>query len=99
MKKSKESPLAASLKTTGYIVTKSDRVCTLANITGSHKGGVLLPGAPVVEFLKPRDARRAIQRTERAAKALRGSLVDSWERLQPLFAPGSFEIQPIARQQ
>jgi len=65
-KPDKNQPLAASLVTTGYIVTKAAQVCTIVNVTGLHRGGVLLPGSPAVECLKKRDARRAIQRTERA---------------------------------
>lgn len=95
----KTQPLAASLVTTGYIVTKAEQVCTIVNVTGLHRGGVLLPGVPVVEYLKKRDARRAIKRTERAAARLRGSLIDDWPRLNQLLAAGEFTIVPVARQQ
>lgn len=97
-KRPEEKPLAATLVTTGYIVVKGERPCTLVNVTGTHKGGLLMPGAPVVAYAKPRDARRAIDRTKRVAQALRGTLIDSWERLQPLFSPGEYKIEPIARQ-
>ncbi|ACB76664.1 hypothetical protein [Opitutus terrae] len=93
-----EHPLAAPITLVGYIVTQGGKPCTLANVTGSHKGGLLLPGAPVVQFLKPRDAKRAIARTTRAADALRGSLVDTWERLHSLFHGGVFEVHPLGRQ-
>jgi hypothetical protein len=98
-KKSEEAPLSAPIKLIGYIVTQGGKPCTLANVTGAHKGGVLLPGSPVVQFLKPRDARRAIARTERVAEALRGSLIDTWDRLQSLLGGGAFEIKPLGRQQ
>lgn len=96
--KTEEAPLSAPIKLVGYIVTQGGKPCTLANVTGGHKGGVLLPGTPVVQFLKPRDARRAIERTERAAEALRGSLIDQWDRLQTLFHGGAFDVKPLGRQ-
>lgn len=98
-KKLEEAPLAAPIALVGYIVTQGGKPCTLANVTGGHKGGLLLPGQPVVQFLKPRDARRAIERTERAAHALRGSLVDTWDRLQSLLHGGAFEVKQLGRQQ
>lgn len=89
---------AASFVTSGYYVTKGGALCTLTNVSGGYKGGLLLPGTPTVEFLKLRDARRAIERTESAATTLRTSLVRDWDRVQALIEPGVFEVQPLVRQ-
>lgn len=100
MPKKSKAPgrIAASFVTSGYYVTKGGALCTLTNVSGRTKGGLLLPGTPTVEFLKMRDARRAITRTETAAATLRTSLIREWDRVQELIAPGDFEVQPLVRQ-
>ena len=60
---------------------------------------MLLPGTPVVSFHKMRDARRAIDRTERGRDSLQGSLIDTWDRIQALFAGGAFEIKSLGHQE
>jgi hypothetical protein len=103
-KKSKEEPgIAPSLTTAGFIVLKAGQPCTLENVSGKRKGGVLRPlqaGQLTVMFLKWRDARRVITRTERCVAMLRGSLVEEWARKNAgfLFEPGEFVILPLGRQ-
>lgn len=101
-KKSAPPPafVAAVIPTESYIVTRDDRACTLINVSGMPKGGVLLPGVPAVTFAKHRDAERAIDRTRRARESLHGSLVSEWLSTQiPSFLDGiSFEIVPIGHQ-
>jgi len=97
--KPQEHPLSTPIKLIGCIVTQGGRPCTLINLTGGHKGGILLPGSPVVSFLKHRDARRAIERTERVRDSLQGSLIDTWDRVQALFAGGAFEIKSLGHQE
>ena len=95
-KKSKKPAafIAAVIPTEHYIVLRDDRPCSLINVSGMAKGGVLLPGSPVVTFAKHRDAERAIERTEKARMALRSSLVSEWMCQQlPSFLDGlSFAI-------
>jgi hypothetical protein len=96
----KEAFIAAVIPTEFYIVTRDSKPCTLVNVSGMHKGGVLIPGQPVIAFGKMRDVRRAINRTERAREKLRGSLVSEWMRQQfPSFTDGAtFEIVPGGHQ-
>lgn len=98
-----EAGVAAAFATAGYIITQDGRPCTIANVSGMRKGGVVLPVAgaqPVAMFLKPRDARRAASRTERCVVALRGSMIEEWarEKAPALFAGGPFVILPLGRQ-
>lgn len=103
-KKDTDAGVHAHLVTDGFIVLKAGRACTIENVSGKKKGGVLKPVATEKElaarFLKWRDARRVIERTERCAAALRGSMIDEWarERAPFLFEPGQFTIQPLGRQ-
>lgn len=97
-KQHEPAPLATVFHTVGYIVTKAERPLTLINVTGGHKGGILVPGSPVAEFAKRRDAKRAIDRTTRVCNQLRGTLVDGWDRLQPLFHDGDYAVLPLGRQ-
>ena len=100
-KKKEETPIAPSFTAVGFIVTKAGAPCSIENISGRRKGGVLRAGvAPVAAFLKLRDARRAIKRTERCVAALRGSLVSEWAEKQAawLFEPGDFAIVALGRQ-
>ena len=87
-------------ETIGHIVTQGGLPCTLYNAALTRVGGVLVPvqhSEPVVFFNTPRDAKRAISRTTRIAEELKGSLVDDWVRLSPLFADKPYEITPVMR--
>ena len=88
---------AMTPETIGYIVTQGDRPCTLYNAAGTRRGGVIIPGSPVVFFTTPRDARRAIARTARVADQLKGSLVDDWIRLAPMTSGQPYKIEPVMR--
>lgn len=98
--KAEEALIAAQIALTGCIVTRDGAPCKLVNVSGSHRGGVLIPGAPVVMFLKPRDATRAIQRTVRVRESIRTSLVAEWVAGQmPSFLHGeAFAVVAIGRQ-
>lgn len=85
------------METIGHIVTQGDLPCTLYNAAANKRGGVLVPGAPVVMFTKDRDAKRAIARTRRVAESLKGSLVDGWIALLPLQSGKPYEIVPVTR--
>ncbi|MGH8187521.1 MAG: hypothetical protein ACREUC_13255, partial [Steroidobacteraceae bacterium] len=95
---------AALLPNTPLAAVFRDQVpCQLVNVSGSHKGGVLITVAkdrPMISFLKHRDAERAIERTERVRKTLQTSLVSDWLKHQvPSLLDGAkFEIVPIGRQ-
>lgn len=97
-----EAFVAAVILTECYIVTRDRQPCTLINVSGMHKGGVLVPGAPVVTFSKPRDARRAMQRTEATREKLSDGMpeVVAWLRERfPDFLEGSkFEVVPCGHQ-
>ncbi len=98
-----EARIATAFLTAGYLVALDGRPCTIANVSGLRKGGVLFPakeGELVAMFLKVRDARRAKERTERCVAALRGSLIEDWmrERAPALFAGGVFTVMPLGRQ-
>lgn len=85
---------------TGYIVLQGGKPCTLWNAAAradTKRGGVLIPGAPVALFTQPRDAKRAIARTERVAKQLSGSLIDDWLKLLPLQSGMPYLIEPLAK--
>lgn len=99
-KKTEEALIAAHIHLTGFLVTRDGLPCKLVNVSGSHKGGVLVPGSPVVTFLKLRDARRAISRTTRVRESVRTSLVSEWITAQmPSFLAGdTFESVPVGRQ-
>ncbi len=62
----------------------------LLPVAGEDAAGVAL-------FTAPRDAKRAIARTERVAKSLKGSLVDSWVRLAPLTSGQPYKIVTVTR--
>lgn len=105
MKKPKqEKPIAPSFVATGFLVLKDSALCTIENVSGKRKGGVLKPATVetdvIAHFLKLRDARRAIERTKACAAALRGSMIDEWarERAPFLFVAGTFTILPLGRQ-
>ena len=90
------------METIGHIITQGGLPCTLYNAAQNQRGGVLLPvtaedEAGVVLFFTPRDAKRAIARTERVAKSLKGSLVDSWVRLAPLTSGQPYKIAAVTR--
>lgn len=89
------------MKTCGYLVTKGGALCTVLNVSGMSRGGVLLPGKPPVMFLKQRDCRRAVGRSERVAKQITGSLIEPWarERCPQIFdESAAYEILPVAKQ-
>lgn len=99
-----EKPIAPSFIATGFLVTKSGHVCTIENVSGRRKGGVLKPREKpeevVAHFLKMRDARRAIARTAACLAELSGSMIEGWarERAPFLFVAGEFTILPLGRQ-
>lgn len=89
------------LKTVGFIVLKGTQPCALLNVSGLRRGGVLLPGAGVVMFNKRRDARRAINRTERVVSLIKGSMLEDFVRAKApgLFdASAAYDIQPLLKQ-
>lgn len=98
--KREEAFLAATIPTEHYIVVRDGQACTLINISGGRKGGVLLPGVPVVTFAKHRDAERAIERTEAARATLRSSLVADWmaARLPSFLEGANFAVVPCGHQ-
>lgn len=102
MKKTKQEPtlIAAPVATIGAIVLRDGAACKLVNVSGLHRGGVLMPGVPIAIFGKHRDARRAIDRTVRVRETLSTSLVADWMRQHvPSFLEGSaFEIAPVGKQ-
>lgn len=99
-----EKPIAPSFVATGFLVTKAGQVCTIENVSGRRKGGVLKPRdraeEVVAHFLKMRDARRAIARTAACLAEFRGSMVEDWarERAPFLFVEGEYSIAPLGRQ-
>lgn len=95
-----EALICAHVVIVGHAVFRDGQACKLVNVSGSHKGGVLLPGVPLITFLKVRDAERAIERTERVRHSMRTSLVSEWIRSQvPSFLEGSkFTVEPVGRQ-
>ena len=92
--------IAAHVVTVGHLVLRDGLPCKLVNVSGSRKGGVLMPGVPVISFLKVRDAERAIERTEQVRDSLSTSLVAEWMRaMMPSFLNGEkFAVAPIAKQ-
>jgi len=89
------------MKTCGYFVLKGGAPCSLLNVSGLNRGGVLLPGEPVMLFLKPRDARRAVDRSKRIAKQVTGSLIETWarERCPQIFdESAAYTVIPVAKQ-
>lgn len=104
-KPKEEKPIAPSFVATGFVVIKDTQLCTIENVSGKRKGGVLRPlvnieAEVVAHFLKRRDARRAIERTEHCAAEVRGSMIEDWakERAPFLFEPGRFAVLPLGRQ-
>ena len=99
-KKPEELLIAAQIETVSHLVLRDGLPCKLVNVSGSHKGGVLMPGTPVISFAKMRDAQRAIDRTLRVRAAISSSLVADWMRSQmSSFLKGEkFTIGPIGRQ-
>ena len=99
-KKKDEALIAAHVETDRHYVERDGLPCKLVNVSGSHKGGVLMPGKPVISFLKVRDAQRAIDHTVRVRESMRSSLVAEWLRTQvPSFLEGSkFTVEAIGRQ-
>lgn len=85
---------------TGYIVLQGGKPCTLWNAAARNdtkRGGVLIPGAPVALFAQPRDAKRAIARTERVGKKLSGSLIDDWLKLLPLQSGQPYAVESLSK--
>lgn len=85
---------------TGCIVLQGGKPCTLWNAAARNdtkRGGVMVPGAPVALFGQPRDAKRAIARTQRVASQLEGTLVDDWVKLLPLKSGQPYEVQNLAK--
>lgn len=103
-KRADDKPIAPSFVATGFLVTKSDQLCTIENVSGMRKGGVLRPAKletdTIAHFLKRRDARRAIERTEKCRGELIGSMVENWarERAPFLFVAGKFNVLALGRQ-
>jgi len=99
-KKKSETPIGPRFLTAGHLVLHGGLPCTVVNISGLRKGGLLLPGEPVAMFGTLRDARRAITRTQSAVKHLRGSLVEEWARTKAplLFSGGEYTLAPLGRQ-
>lgn len=93
-----ETFVAALIPTESHIVTRDGRPCTVINVSGVHKGGVLVPGSPVALFARPRDAKRAIDRTVAARTTLDRSLIRDWPRLRPFLGGGKFESMPAGHQ-
>lgn len=61
------------------------------------KAGVLVPtdsGTPSV-FRGQKSADGAIARTLRIAGKIRGSVLDQWDKLQPVISPGKWEVKPL----
>ena len=98
------------MKIVGYYVTKGGVPCAFQNITGSYRAGLLVPVCDLVKasgplpaaafFNKQRDARRAMNRSQAAAEALPGSLVEDWARkhVPSYFVNTPFAIWPLAKQ-
>lgn len=95
-----EPLISAHVETIGHSVLLDGRPCRLVNVSGLRKGGVLVPGAPLISFLKVRDAERAVERTQRVKSMLSDSLVSDWLRKKfPLLSRGKvFEVVAIVRQ-
>lgn len=91
------------MKIVGYYVTKGEKPCTFKNVTGSYRSGILVPAKreePAAFFNKIRDARRAVRRSESAAKLVVGSIVEEWAKSHsPSYFDGTpFEILPLGKQ-
>lgn len=89
------------MKTCAYFVTKGNVPCTLLNVSGLARGGVLMPGLPVMMFTKKRDADRAVERSDRIAENITGTLIEAWarERAPQIFDKSeSYVIVPLAVQ-
>ncbi|MBI5768725.1 MAG: hypothetical protein HZA93_13085 [Verrucomicrobia bacterium] len=103
-KRAEEKPIAPSFIATGFLVVKDAQLCTIENVSGKRKGGVLRPADvetdTIAHFLKRRDARRAIERTENCSAELRGSMIEDWarERAPFLFVAGKFSVLALGRQ-
>ena len=104
MKPRKEKPeeafFGAHVETIAFIALRDGVPCQLVNISGSHKGGVLQPGVPIISFATKRDAERAVERTQRAREAMRTSFVSAWlqEKVPCFLAGEKFEVLPIGKQ-
>lgn len=90
--------IAAVILTEAHIVTRDGRPCTITNVSGLSKGGVLQPGSPVALFTKVRDGVRAIDRTERVREILRTSLLSGQKELEDFLAGEKFELLPCGHQ-
>jgi hypothetical protein len=98
-----EKPITPSFIATGFLVMKGVSPCTIENVSGRRKGGVLKPAScvdTVAHFLKRRDAWRAINRTIACAGELRGSMIEDWakERAPYIFEPGEYSVAALGRQ-
>jgi hypothetical protein len=86
------------MKVAGFIVTQGGLPCCIYNAAATKRGGVLLPllpGAGVEVFSAPRDAKRAIARTQRVAAQLAGSFVNDWLKLTPLQSGQPYAVLPL----
>lgn len=86
------------MKAPSFIVTQASAPCALAVITGK-RGTALMPGSPITIFSNRRRARTAVKRTQRIAAALRGSMLDEWDKLRPLFSGEPYKIEPVEKSQ
>jgi hypothetical protein len=98
------------MKIVGYYVTKGGVPCAFTNITGSYRGGLLVPVSDLVTrsrtlpaaafFNKRRDANRAMHRSQEAATKLPGSLVEDWARkhVPSYFSKEPFAVWPLGKQ-
>lgn len=102
------------MKIIGYYVLKGGVPCAFRNIDGTKRAGILVPitdpagkdskGKPLpAAFMdKPRDARRAIRRSEQCAKTLTvgENLISQWlrEQIPSYYDSAAFEILPLAKQ-
>ncbi len=105
MKKRKQTTdedtfLEAHVETVSHIVFRDGKPCKLVNTTGEHRGGLLVPGVPIISYAKPRDAERAVERTIKAREKFKSSFVSDWiQKRMPQFLAGkSFEVLPVAIQ-
>lgn len=99
-KKTEEAMITAHVETVGFLVLRDGVPCKLVNVSGGHRGGVLLPGEPALMVLKRRDAERMITRTQRVRHHMTTSLVSEWVKEQmPSFVAGeAFTVLPVGRQ-
>lgn len=102
------------MKIVGYYVLKGGVPCAFRNIDGMKRAGILVPitdpagkdkqGKPLAAAFmdKPRDARRAIRRSESCIKAITAgeNLISEWmrEQIPSYYDSAAFETLPLAKQ-